>query len=351
MEKVRIGVVGVGSIAHMCHLPGYMNNPYAELVAIADTDVERARRVAAAFGDPAVYDSAERLFREAEVDAVSICTFNDTHVSLALSALAHGIDVLVEKPMAVDLEQAKLLKEAAASSRNLVMVGMSHRYRADAQALQGLAAAGELGDIYYAKAKILRRRGVPLGWFTQRLYSGGGPMMDIGVHALDLAWWMMGTPVPKQVFGKQFREVAPYETKYASFYEAHSDINKRDPIYDVEDLGTALFTFENGSALTLEASWAANGSQDDALKIELYGTKGGASLDPLHVFKETNRIPVEYALKTPSPDLYQAEIDAFVQCVRERQAPLCDANQGFEVVKMLAGIRESSDKADIVNFS
>ena len=351
MSKVKVGIVGVGSIAHMCHLPGYRNHPDADIVAIADTDVARAQRVAAEFGGPAVYESAERMFREAGLDAVSICTFNDSHVALSLSALRHGIDVLVEKPMATQLEEAQQLKEAAAASRNIVMVGMSHRYRADAQALQGLAAAGEFGDVYYAKAKILRRRGVPLGWFTNRRYSGGGPMMDIGVHALDLAWWMMGAPTPKQVLGKQFRKVAPYETKYASFYEAHADENKRDPVYDVEDLGTALITFENGAALSIEASWAANGSQDDALKVELYGTKGGASLDPLHIFKETNRIPVEYALKVPAADLYQAEIDAFVRCVRERQAPLCDAGQGYEVVKMLEAIRVSSDTEDLVKLS
>ncbi|TLS51596.1 Gfo/Idh/MocA family oxidoreductase [Paenibacillus antri] len=351
MSKVKVGIVGVGSIAHMCHLPGYRNNPHAEIVAIADTDVERAKRVASEFGNPAVYESAERMYREAGVDAVSICTFNDTHVSLALSALKYGIDVLVEKPMAVSLEEALQLKEAAAASRNVVMVGMSHRYRADAQALQGLAAGGELGEIYYAKAKILRRRGAPLGWFTQRLYSGGGPMMDIGVHALDLAWWMMGAPAPKQVLGKQFRKVAPYDTKYASFYEAHSDVNKVGPVYDVEDMGTAFITFDNGAALTIEASWAVNGSQDDALKVELFGTKGGASLDPLTVFKETNRIPVEYALKVPAADLYQAEVDAFVRCVRERERPLCDASQGYEVVKMLEAIRVSSDTDDLVRLA
>jgi predicted dehydrogenase len=218
------------------------------------------------------------------------------------------------------------------------------------RALKGFVESGELGEIYFAKARIIRRRGVPLGWFTSKVLSGGGPMMDIGVHALDAAWWLMGMPEIDKVMGKLFRKVAPYRTNVAGFYEAMSSDNKVDPVYDVEDLGTAYLTFANGAALTIEASWAVNGIQDDAMKIELFGTKGGASLDPLFLFKESNLVPVESALTVESNDYYKEEIAHFIECVRERKQPVSDSSQGLEVVKMLDAIRRSSESDDVVRF-
>lgn len=350
MAKTKVGVVGIGSIANMFHLPNYKNHPEAELVAVADTDFERAKKVAGDAPGVTPYASAEEMFAKAGLNAVSICTFNESHVPLSLLALKHGLDVLVEKPMAMSVSEAELLKDAAQTTGRIVMVGMSHRYRADSQALQGIAAAGELGEIYYAKTKILRRRGVPLGWFTSKKYSGGGPMMDIGVHALDLVWWMMGKPEIDKVLGKMYHKIAPYQTRNVGSYEAMSSENKTEKIYDVEDLGSAFITFKNGASLTVEASWAVNGSQDDSVKVELYGTKGGASLDPFMVFKESNDIPLEQNLKFVQNDFYKEEIYHFIECVRNRKAPLSDAAQGCEVVKMLEAIRVSSETNDVVKL-
>ncbi|MFS0837543.1 Gfo/Idh/MocA family protein [Paenibacillus sp. 1P03SA] len=340
--SIRVGVIGAGSIAHMFHLKHYKEHPGVELAAVADIDKARADKTAAEYGT-ASYASAEEMLNAERLDAVSICTFNDSHVALSLLALERGLDVLVEKPMAMNRDEAGRLRDKAAESDRIVMVGMSHRYRADAQALQGMAVSGRLGSIYYAKTKVLRQRGVPEGWFTDSRYSGGGPMMDIGVHVLDLAWWMMGCPQPESVTGRLFRKIAPYSTKGIAAYTAHSDINKSEGVYDVEDLGTAFITFKNGAVLTVEASWAVNGSQDDAVKVELYGTEGGGSLEPLSVFTEVNGFPVEHKLSVPSVDYYKAEIDHFVDCVRTRRRPLSDAAQGCEVVGMLEAIRLSSE--------
>ncbi len=350
MRKIKVGIVGIGAIAHIFHLPNYRRHPLVELAAVTDTDAERAAKAAEEWGAKA-YGSADEMFRIADLDAVSICTFNACHAELAIRALEAGLDVLVEKPMTAAVEEAERLKRAAEKSGKIVMVGMSSRHRNDVRALRGIAEAGELGEIYYAKARIIRRRGVPLGWFTSRSLAGGGPMMDIGVHALDAAWWLMGMPKPDKAMGKLFRKIAPYRTEAPGFYEAMSSDNKADPVYDVEDMGTAYFTFANGAALTLEASWAANGVQDDAMKLELFGTKGGASLDPLFLFKEADRIPVECRLNVPENDYYRDEIDHFVQCVLHRGQPVCDVLQGLEVVKMLDAVRRSSETGDAVRIS
>jgi predicted dehydrogenase len=350
MKKVKVGIVGIGSIAHMFHLSKYQSHPQVELTAVADMDYERAKAVAAGIPGATAYSNAEDMFVKAEIEAVSICTFNESHVALALLALEHGIDVLVEKPMAISTEQALQLKEKAEKTQNIVMVGMSHRYRDQLQILQGIAAAGELGEIYYAKAKVLRRRGAPIGWFTSHQYSGGGPVMDIGVHALDLAWWLMGTPTPDKVLGKMYRKIAPYQTKHVATYTASSSENKVNPVYDVEDLGTAFITFTNGASLTVEASWAINGDEDDSLKIELFGTKGGASLDPLTLFQERNQLGFESKPSYIENDYFEAEIAHFIDCVIHRKHPLSDVHQGYVVVQMLEAIMQSSEENDVVRL-
>jgi predicted dehydrogenase len=346
---VRVGIVGVGMIAHLFHIEKYRNHPQVELVGVADLDLERAREVGERLNVP-VWNSAEAMFAEAELDAVSVATFNESHVALSILALEHGLDVLVEKPMAVSYEQARQLQAKAAASDRICMVGMSSRFRYDCRALHDICASGELGNVYYAKARILRRRGVPFGWFTNFAQSGGGPMMDIGVHALDAAWWMMGCPEPEQVLGKLFRKVAPYRTEGVGFYSAMSKDNKENPVYDVEDLGTGYITFAGGAALTIEASWAVNGSQDDELKIELFGDKGGASLSPFTVFKESGRIPVEHALTVAENDYYQDEINHFIDCVIRREQPVPDVKQGAQMVRMLEGIRLSSESGSAYRF-
>jgi predicted dehydrogenase len=349
MKKIKVGVVGIGAIAHIFHLPNYRNHPQVQLVAVTDLDTDRANKAADEWGAKA-YASADAMFLDAGLDAVSICTFNTAHEALAIKALEAGLDVLVEKPMTATAEQAERLHRAAEQSGRILMVGMSSRYRNDVRAMKGIVESGELGDIYFAKARIIRRRGVPFGWFTSKELSGGGPMMDIGVHALDAVWWLMGMPKTDKVMGKLFHKIAPYHTKTGGFYEAMSSNNKENPVYDVEDLGTAYITFDNGAALTVEASWAVNGVQDDAMKIELFGTKGGASLDPLFVFKEANLIPVESRLDIEGNDYYKEEIDHFVQCVLHREQPVSDVSQGLEIMRMLDAIGRSSEKNDVIRL-
>mgnify|MGYP000975250748 FL=1 len=188
MKKVRIGVVGVGTIADGAHLPEYARHSQVELTAIADTNLERAKTIAEKYNIPNVYDNAETLIKSGQVDAISVCTWNVSHVPIAKLAVENGIDVLVEKPLGLSYAETKELASLVKEHERIGMVGMTHRFRNDARVLKRFVDSGDLGDIYHVRAQILRRRGTPTGWFVDNKYSGGGPLMDIGVHVLDLAW-------------------------------------------------------------------------------------------------------------------------------------------------------------------
>lgn len=269
---IRVGVIGVGSIAEIAHLPNYRKNDQVVLAAVADFNEQRAQSVANKFGVAAAYTDVEQMLANENIDAVSICTPNTSHVPLALTAIRHGVDVLLEKPLSTDYSEAKALVAEAEKANRICMIGMPHRFRNQARALKHLVDAGELGDIYYVKAKILRRRGTPTGWFTDRSKSGGGSLMDIGVHALDLAWWITGMQKPAKISGQLVQGIGKYNTLMTGRWKSADAANQDNSVFDVEDFSTAYIRFENGMVLSLEVSWALNGPQDDAVKVDAYGT-------------------------------------------------------------------------------
>ncbi|CAM3718319.1 Gfo/Idh/MocA family protein [Alicyclobacillus pomorum] len=341
---VRVGVIGTGSISRVGHLPHYRNHPEVELVAVADVDPTRAEKVAAEFGAARWYANPTDMFDSERLDAVSICTANNSHVPLALMAFEHGADVLVEKPLATDLAAARQLADAATKHGRICMVGMTHRFRNDAQALKRFVEAGDLGDLYAARAQILRRRGTPAGWFTNRAVSGGGPLMDIGVHVLDLAWWLAGMPVPETVSGHLVTGIGRYNTVMSSRWRSSDAANQDNGVFDVEDYASAYIRFKNGLVLQLEVSWALNGPQDDNLKVDLYGTKGGVSLDPLTYYSERNDIFLDSSPSIERNDPYEAEIHHFVEAVKTRTQPLIPVEQGVSIVEMLTAIVASAER-------
>ncbi|QQE80553.1 Gfo/Idh/MocA family protein [Alicyclobacillus sp. SO9] len=343
MAKIKIAVIGAGTIAQIGHLPYYRDETGVELCAVVDVNLERATDVARKFGANAAYSDAKEMFEKENVDAVSICTTNQSHVSLSKLAFSYGVDVLVEKPLAVSSAEAWELVNEAERAKCICMVGMSHRFRNESQALKRFIEAGDLGDIYYANAKILRRRGTPTGWFTDKSKSGGGPLMDIGVHVLDLAWWLVGKPVPARVSGQLVKKIGRYETIMSSRWQSADSANRDNSIFDVEDFASAYIRFENNMVMNLEVSWALNGPQDDALKVNIYGDKGGVSLDPLRFYSEHNHILSESALSVQSNDQMKDEISHFIECVQRRETPLPSVHEGAQIVDILEAIHASSE--------
>lgn len=333
---IKVGVIGIGSIARLAHLPNYRKNKDVELVAVADFDEARARAVADEFGVPRVYTDVAEMFKAEKLDAVSICTPNTSHVPLALIALENGVDVLLEKPLSTDYQEALQLVEAVKKSNRICMIGMPHRFRNEARSIKRFVDHGDVGDIYYVKAKILRRRGTPTGWFTDKSKSGGGPLMDIGVHALDVAWWITGRPQATSVTGQLVQGIGAYKTAMTSRWKSADAANQDNAVFDVEDFASAYIRFQNGMVLSLEVSWALNGAQDDAVKVDVFGTKGGVSLDPLCFYGERDDIFTESRIDIVSNDFYEDEINHFVETVQTRTAPLITAEQGAQIVQMLS---------------
>ncbi|MFT4416479.1 Gfo/Idh/MocA family protein [Fredinandcohnia humi] len=350
MGKIRVGVIGAGTIAEIGHLPYYQQHPDVELVSVVDMNLERARSIANKFGASSAYQTAEEMFENEDIDAVSICTSNVSHIPLAQLAITNGVDVLIEKPIGISYADAQALAKKVAKNNRICMVGMTHRFRNEAIAAKRFIDNGDVGDVYYVKAKILRRRGTPTGWFTDKSIAGGGPLMDIGVHVLDLAWWLVGKPNPETVTGHLVKGIGKYNTEMFSTWNSSQPENRENQIFDVEDFGTALIRFDNGIVLHLEVSWAINGAQDEGLKVEVFGTKGGISLEPLVYYTEMNNIFLESKLAIEKNNPMESEMNHFIESVQTRNQPLIDANDGAKIIGMLEGIYLSSDFKKEINI-
>lgn len=338
-DKLRVGLIGAGHIARAGHLPALKRHSGVAVTAVADISEERAREVARMFDIPRVYASYDAMLGDGDLDAVIVATNNVSHAPITLAALAAGVDVLCEKPMATTVADAERMVAAARAAGRILMVGMTNRYRSDVETLRSLVSGGDVGELYWGRARIMRRRGTPTGWFRDSSLSGGGTLFDIGVHALDLCWWLMGQPRPVSVVGFTRQGVGEFSTKNVQPWQGYMPGEK----FDVEDIATALVRFEGNRALALEVAWAQNGPQDSALRVDVLGTRAGATLDPLRLYREEEGIVVEVAPQVErGGDPFDRELAEFVDAVRQRRAPLSDGEQGLVVMRMLAGIYESA---------
>jgi predicted dehydrogenase len=342
-NHLNIGLIGIGSIAESSHIVHLKAAANVTLAAVADVDIDRARVISQRYDIPHYFQSAEEMFGKSALDAVLICTPNQTHIPIAVKAAEKGIHVFMEKPIGTDLKEVEEYLQLAKEKNVLTMVGMPHRFRREAQILKAYTSKGTFGDIYYVKAKLYRRRGTPKGWFTNKSLAGGGALMDIGVHVLDLAWWLIGRPEAHSISGKTVAGLGNYETKYVSSWESsNKQLNSRH-IFDVEDFGAAWIRFQNGTVLSLETAWAVNGEQDEGIQIEILGNRGGATLSPLSIFTEEDGLLSKHQPIFEKNEPFKDEIDHFIHCIRTGSPPLIGGEDGYEVLKLLMGIYESSN--------
>ena len=263
MKKLRVGVIGLGM--GRGHAMGYQAHPAAEVVALADIDEARLKAVGKELSVKNLYPSAEEMLKTEQLDVVSVATPNKYHCPLTIAALRAGCHVLCEKPMAMNAEEARQMLDAAGQAGRRLMINFSFRFNDVAQALKAEVDAGALGDVYFARTVWLRRRGLPRfgGWFGQKELSGGGPLIDLGVHRIDLALWLMGYPKPVWVMGSAYDHIA-------------SDLARKEgKAFDVEDFAVGLVKFDNGATLEAEASWASYIGERELMETRLLGTKGG----------------------------------------------------------------------------
>ncbi len=275
MKKLKIGIIGCGGIANGKHMPSLAAVPQCEMVAFCDIVKERAEKAAKDFGTPdaKVYVDYKELLKDESIDVVHVLTPNIDHSYITVDALHAGKHVMCEKPMAINSAEAKKMLDAAKETGKKLTIGYQNRQRPDAQYIKRACEEGELGDIYYARATALRRRGVPTwGVFIEEDKQGGGPLIDIGTHALDLTLWTMNNYKPKYCVGTTFHKLNNQtETGNPG---GDWDVNK----FTTEDSAFGFIVMENGATIVLESSWAINMLDTREAITTLCGTKAGADM-------------------------------------------------------------------------
>lgn len=379
-DKLRVGIIGSGGIAEGAHAPGYKAIPDdCELVACCDVRPERAKAFAERFDLAHWYTDYRELLTLPELDAVSVCTPPFMHRDATVAALDAGLHVLCEKPMAMNVAEAQDMVAAAERAGKVLTIGHQQRFSPAAQAVKRAVDAGELGDIYYAKTAALRNRGAPTwGVFHIRKLNGGGPLIDIGVHALDVTMWLMGSPRPVAVFGATYMALA----HRPGLKNRMGTINVEE--YDVEDLAAALIRFDNGATLMLETSWLLQMTERGASYTQLFGTEGSARLDPFQIVRDVDGVPEDVTpeLPPPAPDpppqqpkppapaaegapagaevapvekavtwRRQPSVERFVQAALGRAEPLVKPEETLNVQRVMDALYQSAETGQFVEIT
>lgn len=347
MNILNIGIIGTGNIAEI-HIESYLKNPQTNLYALCDINEERLNEMGEKYGIPAErrFTSRADMLSLPELDAVSVCTWNAAHAVCTIDALQAGKHVLCEKPMATSAEEAREMLQAAKKSGKLLMIGFVRRYGDDCKILQDFINNDFFGELYYAKASYLRRYGNPEGWFSNKSYSAGGPLIDLGVHVIDLVRYLADRPKPVSVYGATFRKLEDRNgIKDSKAYVAAS-AKYMEHVFDVEDLATAMIRFDNGLVLSVEASFTLNLKEDKG-EVELFGTKAGAKLgSELELFNETNGYMTNMTLASKEAftfgDMFAHEIAHFTDCILHDVPCKSPAEDGVEMMRILDAIYESA---------
>lgn len=274
MNKVRVGIIGCGGIANGKHMPSLHKLPHVEMVAFCDIVEERAQKAAKEYGtaDAKVFTDYQELLKM-KLDVVHVLTPNWNHAPITIAALEAGAHVMCEKPMANTSKEAKDMLDAAKRTGKKLTIGYQNRFRPDSLYLKKTCDQGELGEVYYARALAIRRRAVPTwGVFLDEEKQGGGPLIDIGTHALDLTLWCMNNYEPEMVVGTTYRKLAPKPNSANAW-------GPWDPEkFTVEDAAFGFVRMKNGATISLESSWALNSLFVHEAKTILCGTEGGADM-------------------------------------------------------------------------
>ena len=359
MEKIRVGVIGCGGIANGKHLPALKNVKEVEMVAFCDIIEERAVEAAKKYGTPdaKVYTDYKELLKDESIVTVHVCTPNRSHSFISIDAMEAGKHVMCEKPMAKTYAEAKAMYETSVRTGRLLTIGYQSRWRDDALYLKQCCENGELGDIYYARAIALRRRAVPTwGVFLNEYEQGGGPLIDIGTHALDLTLWMMDNYKPKMVVGTTFEKLKNQK----DCGNAWGDWDPKK--FTVEDAAFGFIVMENGATIMLESSWALNIRNPKEAITMICGTEGGADMfDGLNInfIKNGRQCILKPDLTAGGVAFYDGDGDedpsvlearAWLDAVVNDHEPRTKASQALVVTQILEAIYESAKTGKPVYF-
>lgn len=348
-KKLRIGIIGAGSIATIAHIPAYAKMENVEVVAVCDIKLEKAQAMAEQYNVPHTFENYMDLINMDGIDAVDICTPNYLHSEIAVKALEKGLHVFCEKPDAVSAAEAERMQAAAEKSGKVLMVMRNNRYMGISSFLKKYIDDGKMGTVYAARCGWQRRRGIPGkgGWFTTKEQSGGGPLIDLGVHMIDLTLWLMGNPKPVAVTGCTYNKFADSDVSDSE----HSDFGEKmdDGVFDVEDLAMGFIRFDNGACMQIEFSWASNIEKEQRF-FELRGEKSGAmwnsNTNQLGIYEEAYGTTVDYMpniVNDTGLGNHAKNLRHFVDVVLNGVTPGFVPQQGVDMVKILEAIYKSAE--------
>jgi predicted dehydrogenase len=351
-KALKVGVVGLGW-AGRTHLESYLELENVHVVAVADLDGERRTQAAKSYAIPNTYADYEELVGRDDLDIVSVATPNFLHAPVSIAALNGGKHVLCEKPLARSSIEARSMVEAASRAGRVLKVAFNHRARPDVELLKRQIDMGNLGQIYHAKAYWLRRSGIPgLGsWFTNKDMAGGGPLIDLGVHVLDMALYLMGEPEAVTVSAATFAALGPRGR--GSGGPPKMQVGSS---FEVEDLATALVRFRDGRALTLETSWASYRKFEDEYGVALFGTEGGAEINvarsrvghTLSIYTDTADLTPE--LPTGNGYGHRQVVREFVDVIRNGDHSLHTGRDGLYRAQIIDACYRSAELGSEVSL-
>jgi predicted dehydrogenase len=344
---LRAGVVGLG-FAGETHLKSYLQIPGVEAVALAGLEEDKLHKLGKTYHVPHLYRDWQDLMARDDLDIVSVCTPNYLHAPIAIAALDRGRHVLCEKPLARSSAEAQAIVDAARRNKRVLHVAFNHRMRGDVQVLKRYIGAGSLGRVYHAKASWMRRTGIPgMGsWFTSKEMAGGGPLIDLGVHVLDLALYLLDEPEIVSVSAATYAELGPrhrggrkddFKTQVTSAFE-------------VEDLATAFLRLRDGGTILLEASWATYSSAGDDFGVALYGSEGGGEIrvrnytweDTLRIFTDVADVPAEISPRLTKGEGHLAIVRDFIDAIRGGDWTTHDGREGLYRTQIIDACYESA---------
>lgn len=356
---VKIGIIGCGGIANGKHMPSLKKIKNVQMVAFCDIIEERAVKAAEEYGveGAKVYTDYKELLKDRDIEVVHVCTPNRSHAFISIDAMEAGKHVMCEKPMAKTYKEAKEMLDASERTGMKLTIGYQSRWRADSLYLKKMCEDGELGEIYYGKAIALRRRAVPTwGVFLNEYEQGGGPLIDIGTHALDLTLWMMDNYKPKMVVGTTFEKLKNQK----DCGNAWGDWDPKK--FTVEDAAFGFIVMENGATIMLESSWALNIRNPKEAITMICGTEGGADMfDGLNInfIKNGRQCILKPDLTADGVAFYDGDGDedpsvlearAWLDAVVNDHEPRTKACQALVVTQILEAIYESAKTGKPVYF-
>ena len=358
-KLIKVGIIGCGGIANGKHMPSLAKVKDCEMVAFCDIILERAQKAAEKFGtkDAKVFTDYKELLKESDIDVIHVCTPNRSHSFITVDALESGKHVMCEKPMAINSVEAKKMLDAAKRTGKKLSIGYQNRFRSDSIYLKQEAEADVFGDIYYAKATAIRRRAVPTwGVFLNEYEQGGGPLIDIGTHALDLTLWVMNNYKPKYCVGTTYHKLNK-DTKTGNSW-GDWDPEK----FTVEDSAFGFVVMENGATIVLESAWALNTLDVREAVTSVCGTKAGADMnDGLRINgirngrqivtkPNFNAGGVAFSDGNKNESAADAEERLWIEAVRNDTDPITLPEQAYCVTRILEGIYESAKTGEIYRF-